>query len=134
MAFALPRGIVLLLAVLAAITFLVEGAILDWSALLLIDQGLVAEAQGGLGYMIFAIAMLTGRFTGDWVVGRLGGRRILLWGGLVTLAGFLVLPHLSLGHDALLSRCEAPPGASIAAPHGRCHEWAAPDRSAARLA
>ena len=33
--FALPRGIVLILALLAATTFLVEGAILDWSALLL---------------------------------------------------------------------------------------------------
>ena len=36
--FALPRGIVLLLALLAAIAFLVEGAILDWGALLLIDR------------------------------------------------------------------------------------------------
>ena len=33
MPFALPRGIVLLLAILAGITFLVEGAILDWGAL-----------------------------------------------------------------------------------------------------
>lgn len=88
---ALPRGIVLLLAVLAAITFLVEGAILDWSALLLTEKGFVTETQGGLGYMIFAIAMLTGRFTGDWVVRRLGGRRILFFGGLMTLAGFCVL-------------------------------------------
>jgi len=91
MALALPRGVVLLLAALAAITFLVEGAILDWSALLLNDMGLVTEAQGGLGYMIFAVSMMIGRFTGDWVVNRLGGRRILLLGGLVMLFGFLVL-------------------------------------------
>ena len=53
MALALPRGIVLLLAVLAGLTFLVEGAILDWSALLLLDRNLVNSTQGGLGYMLW---------------------------------------------------------------------------------
>lgn len=49
-AFALPRGVVLLLSLLAAATFLAEGAMLDWSALLITKSGLVAVAQGGLGY------------------------------------------------------------------------------------
>ena len=44
--FVAPRGIVLLLAALAGVMFLVEGAILDWSALLVTEKGLVAEAQG----------------------------------------------------------------------------------------
>jgi MFS family permease len=83
-----PRGIVLLLAVLAAITFLVEGAVLDWSALLLLDRSLVEPAQGGLGYLLFSAAMTLGRLTGDWVVGRVGARRVLFWGGLLTVAGF----------------------------------------------
>ncbi len=47
--FALPRGIVLLLAGLAAITFLAEGALLDWSALLITGAGLVDKEHGGLG-------------------------------------------------------------------------------------
>ena len=55
--FAVPRGIVLLLAGLAGATFLVEGAMLDWSALLITRAGLVAAQQGGMGYMFFAIAM-----------------------------------------------------------------------------
>src|SRR5580704_734271 len=58
--FVAPHGIVLLLAALAAVMFLVEGAILDWSALLITEKGLVRQAQGGLGYSIFAIAMTTG--------------------------------------------------------------------------
>ncbi|KAK0331040.1 hypothetical protein LTR94_030474, partial [Friedmanniomyces endolithicus] len=37
--FAVPRGVVMTLAILAAVTFLSEGAILDWSALLLTDTG-----------------------------------------------------------------------------------------------
>ena len=91
MALALPRGIVLLLAVLAGVTFLVEGAILDWSALLLLDRNLVDTTQGGLGYMLFSIAMTVGRLTGDQVVARLGARRVLFWGGLLTVGGFVLL-------------------------------------------
>jgi predicted MFS family arabinose efflux permease len=90
-AFVRPRGIVLLLAVLAGITFLVEGAVLDWSALLILERGLLDQGMAGLGYMLFSVAMTIGRLTGDRIVGLLGPRRVLLWGGLLTLAGFGVL-------------------------------------------
>jgi predicted MFS family arabinose efflux permease len=89
--FVLPHGSVLLLALLAAITFLVEGAMLDWSALLVIGAGLVAEAQGGAGYIVFSIAMTIGRLGGDAVVARIGDRTTLLWGSLIAIAGFVVL-------------------------------------------
>ncbi len=88
-AFVLPRGIVLLVAGLTAITFLVEGAILDWSALLLLERDLLAAEQAGLGYMLFSVAMTFGRLTGDRVVARLGGFRVLVWGGVLTVAGFV---------------------------------------------
>jgi fucose permease len=82
---------VLLLAALAGLTFLVEGAMLDWSALLLLGCNVVDPAQGGLGYMLFSVAMTAGRLTGDRVVETLGARRVLLWGGLLTVAGFVLL-------------------------------------------
>lgn len=85
--FAIPRGIVLLLSILAAITFLVEGAILDWSALLLTTEGRVDAAHGGLGYILFAIAMTVGRLLGDTIVSKVGDQAVLLWGGIVTIAG-----------------------------------------------
>ena len=86
-----PRGIVILLAALAAITFLTEGAILDWGALLLSGKGLLPVAQAGLGYSVFAVAMTAGRLTGDAIVGRLGDRRTMLWGGLLSLLGYGVM-------------------------------------------
>ena len=89
--FVAPHGIVLLLAALAAVMFLVEGAILDWSALLVTEKGLVGVAQGGLGYSIFAIAMTAGRLGGDFVTARVGDRAMLFWGGLMTMAGFALL-------------------------------------------
>jgi predicted MFS family arabinose efflux permease len=88
---AAPRGIVLLLAGLAAVTFLTEGAILDWSALLITSAGLVKATQGGIGYMLFAIAMTGGRLVGDAVNARIGDRATLIWGGLTAVLGFLVL-------------------------------------------
>lgn len=87
----MPRGIVLLLAALAAVTFLVEGAMLDWGALLVVGAGLVTEAQGGLGYMLFSIAMTAGRLGGDAVVARSGDRATLVLGSLLAIAGFAVL-------------------------------------------
>ncbi len=89
--FVMPRGIVLLLAALTAVTFLAEGALLDWSALLITDKGLVGAAQGGLGYMLFSIAMTAGRFGGDAVTARVGDRSTMFWGGLLAIAGFAVL-------------------------------------------
>lgn len=86
-----PHGIVLLLAALALVMFLVEAAILDWSALLVTGKGLVSEAGGGLGYSIFAIAMTAGRFGGDFVSTRVGDRAILFWGGLATIGGFALV-------------------------------------------
>ena len=89
--FARPRGIVLLLAALAAITFLVEGAMLDWGALLLTSSGRVPATRGGVGYMLFSIAMTAGRLGGDAVVARIGDRKTLAFGGCVAIAGFVLL-------------------------------------------
>ena len=89
--FALPHGSVLVLALLAAITFLVEGAILDWGALLVTARGLLEPAQAGLGYMVFSAAMTLGRLTGDRVVARLGGTRVLAMGGTIAALGILCL-------------------------------------------
>jgi predicted MFS family arabinose efflux permease len=89
--FVLPHGSVLLLALLGAITFLVEGAMLDWGALLVIGAGLVSEAQGGAGYIVFSVAMTMGRLGGDAVVARIGDRTTLFWGGIIAIAGFAVL-------------------------------------------
>jgi len=86
-----PRGPVLVLAGLAATCFLVEGAMLDWSALLLTTLSLSAPAQAGLGYAFFSVAMTAGRFGGDAITARIGDRPTMLWGGVLALLGFAVL-------------------------------------------
>jgi predicted MFS family arabinose efflux permease len=103
--FALPRGPVLLIAALAAVTFLVEGALLDWSALLLTGTGLVGTAQAGIGYAVFSVAMTVGRFGGDAITARFGDRAVMFWGAVVAIAGFAVLllaPHMSVAMTGFL--------------------------------
>ncbi len=102
-----PKGVVLLLAALSGITFLIEGAILDWSALLIVGGGLVPASQGGLGYMLFAIAMTIGRLMGDSIVAAAGNFRVLVASGLVTICGIALLlsvawPPLALAGFVLI--------------------------------
>jgi len=103
----LPRGIVLVISLLAFIMFLVEGAMLDWSALFVVVRGLLEPVRGGLAYMLFAIAMTIGRLTGDRVVARLGNLRVIVLGGLVAIGGFVLLltapwPPVALASFALI--------------------------------
>ena len=89
-AFALPRGIVLLIGALAFVLFLAEGAVLDWSAVFLTSVRGMAASYAGLGYSAFAATMTAGRLAGDRIVDRLGPRRVVLVGSLCAAAGFVV--------------------------------------------
>jgi predicted MFS family arabinose efflux permease len=87
-AFAWPSGVVLVIAGLAAVSFLAEGAVLDWGALLVLNRRLGTAAEAGLGFGLFSVGMTVGRLTGDWVVARLGRREVLAGGGVLAILGF----------------------------------------------
>ena len=89
--FVFPRGIVLLLALLAAIMFLVEGAVLDWGALLVIDRQLAAPQSAGVGYILFSAAMVIARLTGDRIISVFGEFWVLIAGGIVTILGISLI-------------------------------------------
>jgi predicted MFS family arabinose efflux permease len=86
--FVVPHGAVIFIGALCFLCFLAEGAMLDWSALLLTDGAGMDAGQSGMGYAAFAIAMTVGRLTGDKVVSALGGKRVLFLGGVCAAAGF----------------------------------------------
>ncbi|MEA3173425.1 MAG: hypothetical protein QOF42_836 [Gammaproteobacteria bacterium] len=88
---ALPRGVVLLLAVLTAIAFLAEGAVLDWGALLVSGARLVTVEYSGLGYVMFSVAMTVGRLGGDRIVARYRDRAVLFSGSLLAVLGFALV-------------------------------------------
>jgi MFS family permease len=70
---------------------MVEGAVLDWSAVFLISERSSDVGVAGLGYAAFACAMTVGRLSGDRLRMILGERRVLMIGGLLAAAGFLVV-------------------------------------------
>ena len=89
--FMLPKGVVILLAIFAAIIFLVEGAVVDWGALLIIDRELTAPKSAGIGYILFSIAMVVARLLGDEIVKAIGEFKVLIFGVVTTILGILII-------------------------------------------
>jgi predicted MFS family arabinose efflux permease len=110
-AFALPHGVVLFIGALCFIAFLAEGAMLDWSAVFLTSVSGLRPAYAGLGYAVFSLTMTVGRLTGDRLVQRFGGSRIVVFGGLCGAAGFAIAtlvpfwPMTLLGYALIGAGC-----------------------------
>lgn len=115
-AFALPRGIVLLIGLLCFVTFLAEGAMLDWSAVFLDTVVGMDPAFAGLGYAAFAAAMTVGRFAGDRIVHHFGPTRVLTLGGLIAASGFAIATLLPFWQGALFGYALVGIGASNIVP------------------
>ena len=91
--FMMPRGIVLLLGLLCFISFLAEGAMLDWGAVFLIDHKNVDPSVAGVGYAVFASMITIGRLTGDRAVTAVGRPRVMALGAGLAAIGLLTLIH-----------------------------------------
>lgn len=103
----LPRGFVIFLGALCFLVFLAEGAMLDWSAVFLISVHGLDPARAGFGYSTFALAMTVGRLSGDRLVKRFGGSRIIVSGGLLAATGLVLAvlaptPWLAFGGFLLI--------------------------------
>jgi MFS family permease len=82
-----PRLAALSLGLLALTCMMVEGAVADWSALLLTKHAGATPAQGAAGYAAFSIAMAACRFGGDALITLFGPRRMMVLGGTSIAAG-----------------------------------------------
>lgn len=88
-AIALPKGIVILFGFLTCVTFLSEGAIMDWSGVFLSEAKNVELSLAGLGYALFSVAMLVMRLLGDRIVQYLGEEKAIVLGSIIASAGFI---------------------------------------------
>ncbi len=86
--FAKPSAKVLVIGVLCFIALLVEGAILDWSAVFLNRAHQIDLSIAGGAYAVFSLAMAAGRFSGDYLRKRFGAVNLLIGGGLLVMLGF----------------------------------------------
>lgn len=99
----IPRGWVAFLGLLCFILFLAEGAVLDWGALLLLQNPAMSPAYAGLGYAVFSVAMTLGRFSGDKIIQRFGRYPVMLSGALTAAAGMCLAVWLPWPEIALLA-------------------------------
>ncbi|URN99786.1 MFS transporter [Leclercia adecarboxylata] len=101
-AFAVPRGVVLLIGLICFAVFLAEGTVLDWSAVFLTEVRGVPESLGGLGFTCFSIAMTLFRLTGDKLIARTGPLRAVVGGAIVAAAGFALVTFVPQWELSLL--------------------------------
>src|SRR5262249_16408447 len=88
--FVMPHGFVLYVGLLCFLCFMAEGAVLDWSAVLLKSSRAASPSLGGLGFALFGVAMTVSRLSGDRIRAVLSERTILFGGGAIGAAGFLI--------------------------------------------
>jgi MFS family permease len=85
--FALPNRAVVGIGLIAFLCFAIEGAVTDWSALYLSTDRAATPTMAATGFALFSVAMAVCRLAGDPVVARLGGRAVLVGGGILMLVG-----------------------------------------------
>ncbi|MDR3434378.1 MAG: MFS transporter [Rouxiella aceris] len=97
-----PNFRLMLMAAMAMICFMAEGAVLDWGGVFLTqDRGLAVE-HAGWGFALFAVTMSLMRLTGDAVVSVLGRQRVLIVGSIFGIMGYLLVVILPGWHLSLL--------------------------------
>lgn len=89
--FIAPKGIVVVIAIVCLIAFLVEGAILDWSGIFLINRYDININHAGIGYIIFAVFMTLGRVFGDKAIGKFGYSYVMNSTILILILGLSIL-------------------------------------------
>ena len=87
----LPQPLIILIGIACFIIFMVEGAAMDWSGIYLTQQYGVNTAFAGLAYTFFAIAMTTGRFTGDYLIRYFGEKKLLTYSAICATLGLALV-------------------------------------------
>lgn len=101
-----PRGAVLFLGSICFTVFLVEGAMMDWGSLFLINYKGFDESYGGIGFAVFSAAIAFGRMLGERLIRLVGGEtRMILFGCLMSFCGFLLTLFVLPGKMVLVGFC-----------------------------
>ncbi len=88
--FALPPLAVLGIGAITLLAFAGEGAVSDWSALFLSTVKGTSHGVAASGLVVFSVAMIVCRLTGDRVVAALGATTVVFAGGLLMVAGIVI--------------------------------------------
>lgn len=93
----MPKGEIIVLGIVCAIYFLIEGSIDDWSGIFLTSEKGLDISRSGIGITLFSAAIFLSRLPGDSLVNRFGVKCVLSATFPIALTGFLLLLFSSPG-------------------------------------
>lgn len=85
--FAWPTRATVGLGLLCFLALMIEGSIIDWSAIFMRETFLVEAGVAALGFAFYQGGMALARFTGDWIRLRMGAARMVFLSALLTAFG-----------------------------------------------
>lgn len=88
--FVKPDRELLLLGLIGFCAMVCEGAMFDWSGVYFQKAVNVPVAKASIGYVAFMATMTGGRFTADWLVNKVGKKKMLQASGLIIGVGLLI--------------------------------------------
>ena len=94
--FVIPKGFVLCLGLICLLLFMIEGAVLDWGGVFLVEEKNAAIENAGLAFAAFSTAMTLMRLLGDKLIVYAGPRKCVRYGsllGALMLIGCVVSPQ-----------------------------------------
>lgn len=94
--FVIPKGFVLCLGLICLLLFMIEGAVLDWGGVFLVEEKNTAIENAGLAFAAFSTAMTLMRLLGDKLIVYAGPRKCMRYGsflGALMLIGCVVFPQ-----------------------------------------
>ncbi len=89
--FPLPKGIVIVIGAVCFLLYMNGAVLLDWGALLLVEEHAIAMSQSSLAFTIYASATVTGRLMGNRVMQAFGVRKVLVVGAMLAAMGYGII-------------------------------------------
>ena len=107
--------VLLVVGLLCAASMFPEDVAMNWSSLLLSDQG-AGAGHVGLGLVALQGTMIVGRLVGDRIIDAVGQRAVIAWGGALVTLGMSIALLLSSVPGTLLGMAISGAGCAVAVP------------------
>ena len=107
--------VLLVVSLLCAASMFPEDVAMNWSSLLLSEQG-AGPGHVGLGLVALQGAMIVGRLVGDRIIDAVGQRAVIAWGGALVTVGMSIALLVSSVPGTLLGMAISGAGCAVAVP------------------
>ena len=107
--------VLLVVGLLCAASMFPEDVAMNWSSLLLSEQG-AGAGHVGLGLVVLQGTMIVGRLVGDRIIDAVGQRAVIAWGGALVTLGMSIALLLSSVPGTLLGMAISGAGCAVAVP------------------